>query len=104
MSKDIFEDYRELEQANVPDNVHDPRQKYDRPIDLINDAELSSDEKKAALCLWAAEIEDQLKAEEEGMSASDPMHHRDEGALADEAAKVGEALAMLAVASDKNPK
>jgi hypothetical protein len=95
MSKDIFEDYREMEDANVPDTLNDPRQIYARPIDLINDDKLSSTEKWTALRLWAAEIEDQLKAEEEGMSASDPIHHRDEGALADEAAKVGEALAML---------
>jgi hypothetical protein len=95
MTKDIFEDYRELEEANVPNNLGDPRQIYARPIDLINDDNLSSTEKWTALRLWATEIEDQLKAEEEGMSASDPIHHRDEGALADEAAKVGEALAML---------
>jgi hypothetical protein len=101
MTDDIFEDYRELETANVPGNLNDPRQIYARPIDLINDAGLSTTEKWTALRLWAAEIEDQLKAEAEGMSASDPMHHRDEAALADEAAKVGEALAMLEPESDK---
>ena len=79
------------DQAEVPD----PRNEFDRPRELLADEGLSREEKLARLELWQAELDDRLKAEEEGMSAQDPMHHRDETALADEASKVHRAILEL---------
>jgi hypothetical protein len=95
MSNDIFEKYSDPSKIGASDYVPDPRRLYDKPIDVIHDETLADAAKRETLTLWAAELDDQLKAEEEGMSAADPMHARKEGALADEAAQVGAALSKL---------
>lgn len=77
------------------DPVPDPRASYHVPADVLDDAHLSVDEKKSILTTWAAEVDDRLKAEEEGMSASDPMRARHEAELAKEAERVNRALLSL---------
>ncbi len=75
--------------------VPDPRRAYATPADVIADSALSPGAKLHILQQWAAELDDRLKAEEEGMGASDPMHNRAEAALADEASHVQAALREL---------
>lgn len=77
------------------ENVPDPRKEYDVPGDVLADQALSAEEKKSILSQWANEVDDRLKAEEEGMSASDPMRARHEAELAKEAERVTRALLEL---------
>jgi hypothetical protein len=79
------------------ESVPDPRQSYDAPADVLADTTLSAEEQRDILCHWKSELDDRLKAEEEGMSASEPMHNRDEAALANEFTAVTDALARLDV-------
>lgn len=77
------------------DQVPDPRVAYGTPSDVVADEALSIEEKKTILSQWANEVDDRLKAEEEGMSASDPMRARHEADLAKEAERVTRALLEL---------
>lgn len=77
------------------EQVPDPRVSYDTPSDVVADDALSVEEKKSILTHWANEVDDRLKAEEEGMSASDPMRARHEADLAKEAERVTRALLEL---------
>lgn len=77
------------------EQVPDPRLSYDTPSDVVADNDLSVEEKKSILTHWANEVDDRLKAEEEGMSASDPMRARQEADLAKEAERVTRALLEL---------
>lgn len=80
---------------NADDQVPDPRVDYDTPADVLTNDALSDEEKKAILTQWANEVDDRLKAEEEGMSASDPIRARHEAELAKEAERVTRALLEL---------
>ena len=100
MSDDIFEEFRETAVHNPVDAVPNPRKTYDQPEDVLQDASLAESEKREILTLWAAELDDRLKAEEEGMSASDPIHNRTEGNLAHEATRVTAALGELTGTAD----
>lgn len=75
--------------------VPDPRSAYLTPADVIADSALSPEAKLRILQQWALELDDRLRAEEEGFSASDPMHNRAEAALAEEASHVQAALREL---------
>ena len=77
------------------DQVPDPRVQYDTPADVLANEALSDEEKKAILTHWQSEVDDRLKAEEEGMSASDPIRARHEAELAKEAERVTRALLEL---------
>ncbi len=95
MSDDPFETFREMADAHPGHAVTDPRRYYGTPANVVADPALSDDAKRDMLMVWAAVLDDRLKAEDEGMSASDPMNHTHEAALADEAAQVGAALRTL---------
>lgn len=74
------------------DSASNARRKYVSPEQLMTDQELSDEEKLALLQDWDLELDNRLRAEEEGMSASDPMRSRHEAQLADESARVKDAL------------
>jgi hypothetical protein len=67
------------------ETVSDPRSKYAAPADDLKDDTLSTEQKRTILKQWAEEVDDRLRAEEEGMSVSDPMGARHEAALAGDA-------------------
>lgn len=79
-----------------------PRRHFHSPEMLATDATLSDTEKHALLSEWDLEIDNRLKAEEEGMSASDPIHNCKEAKLADEAARVKTCLGEVAARMDAN--
>ena len=66
------------------DPVPDPRRDYDRPREILEDPNLTEAQKAQLLALWHTELD-------EGMSASDPIHHGKEAVLADEARAVTDA-------------
>jgi hypothetical protein len=72
-----------------------PRMHFQSPEILVNDQTLNDEEKYTLLCEWDLELSNRLKAEEEGMSASDPIRSRHEAKLADEAARVKSNLTEL---------
>lgn len=77
------------------DPLPNPRNDYDRPKEILEDPTLSEERKAELLALWQADLDDRLKAEEEGMSASDPIRSHAEAGLADEARKVSNAKIAL---------
>ena len=68
---------------------------FDSPELLIADESLDDGDKLALLRDWDLELSNRLKAEEEGMSASDPIRGSFEARLADESARVKTLLAEL---------
>ncbi len=68
---------------------------FKSPEMLVADESLTDEEKLALLQDWALELSNRLKAEEEGMSASDPIRDRHEARLADEEGRVRTLLAGL---------
>jgi hypothetical protein len=76
------------ESARAPN----PKRNFDSPELLLADKGLSDADKLSLLQEWDSEIDNRLKAEEEGFSASDPIRSRHEAAIADEAARVKSAL------------
>lgn len=73
----------------------DPRAQFQSPERLFAHAELDDAEKLALFEQWHLDLDNRLKAEEEGMSASDPMSYRKESRLADEAARVQRCMTEL---------
>ena len=73
----------------------DARARYIDPEQLLQDETLSTDQKLTLLKDWGLEVDNLLQAAGEGMGASDPMKSRHEAALADESAKVQDALKSL---------
>lgn len=65
-----------------------PQRHFHSPELLAADPTLSDAEKHALLSEWDLELDNRLRAEEEGMSAADPISGRLEAQLADEAARV----------------
>ncbi|MEJ6010543.1 hypothetical protein [Novosphingobium aquae] len=74
------------------DRAPDPRKHYASPEDLLEDIDLNPAERSALLTQWKDEVDSQLAAEAEGMSASDPIRAEAEAKLAGEARRVNEAL------------
>jgi hypothetical protein len=74
----------------------DPKRHFQSPEMLLAEESLSDAEKYALLSEWDLELDNCLRAEEEGMSASDPMRGRHEAKLADEAGRVKSCLTDLA--------
>jgi hypothetical protein len=83
---------KKISSDQAKERAPNPKRHFTSPEMLLADAGLSNDEKLALLTEWDLEIDNRLKAEEEGMSVSDPMHNRVEAKLADEAARVKSAL------------
>lgn len=73
-----------------------PKRHFQSPEMLMADASLSDAEKHALLSEWELDIENRLRAEEEGMSAADPMRQDREAKLADEAARVKTLMSEIA--------
>jgi hypothetical protein len=71
----------------------DPRRHYPSPEDLLEDIELDPAQREELLIQWRDEVEGELNAESEGMSASDPIRAEAEARLAAEARRVNKALA-----------
>ncbi|MBP6030583.1 MAG: hypothetical protein KA533_04050 [Sphingobium sp.] len=69
---------------NLSSRMPDPRAAYNEPRDIVADPSLSEAQKRALLSAWANEADERLRAEDEGMSAADPMATRAEADLADE--------------------
>lgn len=94
-----------ISQTNSPaDSVHadaatdrapDPRRHYSSPEDLREDVELDRATREKLLMHWKDEVDAQLAAESEGMSASDPIRAEAEARLAGEARRVSDALAAI---------
>ena len=81
-----------IKQDESSDRAPDPRKHYASPEDLLEDIELNPAERSALLTQWKDEVDGQLAAEAEGMSASDPIRAEAEAKLAGEARRVNEAL------------
>ena len=81
-----------IKQDENSDRAPDPRKHYASPEDLLEDIELNPAERSALLTQWKDEVDGQLAAEAEGMSASDPIRAEAEAKLAGEARRVNEAL------------
>lgn len=77
------------------DRSPNAKRHFQSPELLMADPSLSETEKLALLQDWDLELSNRLKAEEEGMSASDPIGERQEARLADEAARVKTLLTEL---------
>lgn len=84
---------------NPHEPAHNAEKKYLSPEQLMTDESLSDEEKLALLKDWDLELDNRLRAEEEGMGASDPMRSRHEAKLADESARVKDAIKELDHAS-----
>jgi hypothetical protein len=69
-----------------------PRRHYPSPEDLLEDIELDLSQRQSLLEQWRDEVEAELAAESEGMSASDPIRAETEARLAAEARRVNDAL------------
>lgn len=76
----------------MEDDAPNPRKHFDTPEALLSDLHLTNDEKQTLLTEWESEVDGRLNAEAEGMSASDPISHKREAKLADEAVHVRTAL------------
>ncbi|WP_296674620.1 hypothetical protein [Novosphingobium sp.] len=72
-----------------------PRRHYSGPEDLMDDVELDRGAREQLLLQWKDEVNAELAAEAEGMSASDPIRAEAEARLASEARRVSDALAAL---------
>jgi hypothetical protein len=84
-----------LAQDAQPERAPNPKRQFDSPELLIADEQLSDADKLDLLREWDLEIDNRLKAEEEGFSASDPIRSRHEAAIADESARVKSALTEI---------
>ena len=73
----------------------DAQRRYASPEQLLADDKLDDVEKLELLKDWDLELDNRLKAEEEGMSAADPMRSGQEAKLADESARVKDAIQQL---------
>lgn len=83
-------------QGATDNDAPNPRGTFDSPQQLLADASLGDTEKQALLADWDADLDGRLNAESEGMSISDPITHRKEARLAEEAGHVKTALAEIA--------
>lgn len=83
------------EPAKPTGDAPDPRSQFGSPELLVESETLGREQKIAMLEQWHLDLDNRLKAEEEGMSASDPMRATQESRLADEAARVKSCLATL---------
>lgn len=78
------------------DRAPHPRRHFTSPDLLVADASLTDAEKLALLQEWDLDLDNRLKAEAEGMSASDPISERKEAKLAEESARVKRTITELA--------
>lgn len=72
-----------------------PRRHYKSPELLMADATLSDADKLSLLQEWDLDLNNRLGAEEEGMSAQDPIRGDREAVLAEESARVRTFIAQL---------
>jgi len=73
-----------------------PQRRFRSPEMLVADNSLTDEQKHELLCEWELEVDNRLRAEEEGMSISDPIQDLREAKLADEAGRVRSCLASVA--------
>ena len=83
------------EAAAVAAPAPDPRRDYASPEDLREDIALGLDEREHLLRQWKHDVQSELEAEAEGMSASDPIAAEAEASLAAEVRRVNKALASV---------
>jgi len=89
--------------ATIEGPAPDPRERFGSPEMLIAYDGMDDPAKMALLEQWHLDLDNRLKAEEEGMSASDPMRQTQESRLADEAARVKDCLMALLERSGDPP-
>lgn len=77
------------------DKAPDPRRHYRSPEELREDIELDLAAREELLRQWQTDLDRQLDAEAEGMSASDPISADKESRLANEHRRVTLALEEL---------
>ena len=82
----------EVAKDAAADKAPNPRRHYDSPEDLRVDRALDAEAKHALLTEWKQDLEQQIEAEAEGMSAADPISSEKEARLAAELRKVAAAL------------
>ncbi len=83
------------------DKAPNAKRHFGSPELLVSDDSLSDAEKLVLLQDWDLELSNRLKAEEEGMSASDPIRGSHEARLADEAARVKTLLSELSATASQ---
>lgn len=88
-----------IKDDEINDRAPDPRKHYASPEDLMEDVDLDPAARTDLLLQWKDEVDAQLAAEAEGMSASDPIRAEAEARLAAEARRVNEALQAARQAS-----
>lgn len=81
--------------SSHPIGTPNPRKHFDTPQALLEDPGLADTDKVALLTEWDSEMDAQLSAESEGMSASDPISAKREGRLAEEAKMAKIALTKI---------
>lgn len=86
---------RKVIQDEEREKAPNAKRHFESPELLVADESLGDSEKLVLLRDWDLELSNRLKAEEEGMSASDPIGGSFEARLADEAARVKTLLADL---------
>jgi hypothetical protein len=67
---------------------------------ILGDAKLDDTQKLDLLTKWKSDLESRIEAEAEGMSSSDPMHHRQEANIADQLQAVTNAMIGLGHTSE----
>ena len=85
----------EIAKDEAAGRASNPRRHYQSPEMLMADDGIVDAQKYDLLCEWKLDLDNRLKAEEEGMGASDPMDRRDEARIAAEHARVNNLLTEL---------
>ena len=86
-----------VDQGN--EEAPNPRKHYDSPQMLACDETVPPEQRLALLEEWQLDIDNRLKAEEEGMSATDPISAKREASLAHEAREIATAISQLSLPS-----
>lgn len=88
-------DQTPVAEAGARTAAPDPRRDYASPEDLREDIAIDLTERENLLRQWKQDVESELAAEAEGMSASDPISAEHEARLAAEARRVNKALGSV---------
>jgi hypothetical protein len=75
--------------------VEHPAESYAKPADLVNDAELSLEEKQKALDIWEQDARQLVTASNEGMEGEDAGPDRDENHKLDQVLNAKEQIGAL---------
>jgi hypothetical protein len=91
---------RKVVKDDAKGRAPNPERHFASPEMMMADDSLTDFEKKTLLKEWSLDLDNRLRAEEEGLGASDPMRGSMEARLADEARRVQSCLNELAKRED----